>query len=265
MTTTTAPTTTVSPAPLRLRAGASYVAQTIRLTFKTWSYALFTIAMPVVLYLVFNALWGSEQVVPGVNYSALIMVQMAAYGALGAAMSGGAVIAMERRSGWFRQLMLTMLPPRAFLIARAVVVMAMVLPSLLLVFGAGYVVGGVRLPAGTWIAALALMWVALIPPALLGLVIGLWVKGEAVPGANTMVLLLLALGGGLWFPMDLMPQTMQTIGKALPSYWLAQFGNWPLLHDPFPFLGVAVLAVWVAALIVLGALGYRRAAATSKR
>ena len=77
----------------------------------------------------------------------MIMVSMAAYGSLGAAMSGGAQLALERRSGWFRQLSITALPPRSFLWAKAAVIMLIVLPALLLVFAAGYVVGGVRAPA----------------------------------------------------------------------------------------------------------------------
>ena len=78
--------------------------------------------------------------------------------------------------------------------------MVLVLPSLLLVFGAGFLIGGVRLPLTVWLASLALMWLALIPLAILGIVIGLWVKAEAVGGVTTLVLLLLAMLGGLWLP-----------------------------------------------------------------
>ena len=80
--------------------------------------------------------------------SAMIMVSMAAYGSLGAAMSGGSQLALERRSGWFRQLSITAWPPREFLLAKAAVIMVLVLPALLLVFAAGFAVGGVRLPVG---------------------------------------------------------------------------------------------------------------------
>ena len=251
--------------PGPLGASLHYAVRTATLTLKTWSYVLFTIGMPVILYLVFNGLWGSQPIAPGVNYSAIIMVQMAAYGALGAAMSGGAVIALERRSGWFRQLMITSLPPRSFLIARSAVVLSLVLPSLILVFTAGFVFGGVRAPVSAWVVSLLLMWAALAPLAILGLVIGLWVRGEAVQGLTTLILLLLSLAGGLWFPAEMMPPLMQTTAKFLPSYWIAEFGRWPFLAGPFPWLGVLVLAVWAVVLVFVGALGYRRAARNSKR
>ena len=59
---------------------------------------------------------------------------------------------------------------------------------------------------------------------------------------------------------------MQSVAHALPSYWLAELGRYPFLpRHAFPWTGVAVLLAWRSCLTVLGALGYRRAAASSKR
>ena len=190
----------------------------------------------------------------------MIMVSMAAYGSLGAAMSGGAQLALERRSGWFRQLNITALPAQIFLLAKSAVIMVVVLPALILVFVAGFVVGGVRAPATAWLASLALMWLALLPMTILGVAIGLWAGADAVPGVTTLVLLMLSALGGLWFPVQIMPDVMQTIAKTLPSYWLAELGRWPFLPGTgFPWAGIAVLLGWSIGLTVLGALGYRRA------
>ena len=62
------------------------------------------------------------------------------------------------------------------------------------------------------------------------------------------------------------PATMQTVAHALPTYWLAEFGRYPFIPGaPFPWTGVWVMLAWSIGLTILGALGYRRAAATSKR
>lgn len=256
---------TTQTSTTRIPAVLWYAAHTARLTIKNWPYLIFTLAMPVIMYLVFTGLWGTDQVVPGVSYATVIMVQMAAYGALGAAMSGGAVIALERRSGWFRQLTITALAPRSFLIARTATVLTLVLPALALVFAFGYAVGGVRAPISAWVVSALLMWLALVPLAALGLVIGIWVKGEAAQGATTLIMLLLSLAGGLWFPAEMMPATMQSLAQTLPSYWIAYLGRWPFVGGSFPGTGLVVLAVWTVALVLLGGLGYRRAAAHSKR
>lgn len=252
-----------SPAP-GIPPALHYALHTATLTARNISFVVFTVIMPVSLYLVFNAIYGG-----GANAglaSAMIMVSMAAYGSLGAAMSGGAQLALERRSGWFRQLMITSVQPRVFLWARASVTMLLVLPALLLVFIAGASLGGVTATVGQWLASLALLWVGLLPLTVLGVVVGVWVKVQAVHGVTTMLLLALSLLGGLWFPVAAMPPAMATVARALPTYWLGELGRFPFLPGAeFPWGGIWVLLAWSAALTVLGALGYRRAAATSKR
>jgi ABC-2 type transport system permease protein len=241
-----------------------YALHSAVLTAKNVTFVVFTVIMPVTLYLVFSAIYGGES--HGGIASAMIMVSMAAYGSLGAAMSGGAQLALERRSGWFRQLMITSVPPRLFLWGRAAVTMLLVLPALLLVFAAGALLGGVSATAGQWLSSLGLLWIGLLPMVVLGMVVGVWVKAEAVQGVTTMLLLALSLLGGLWFPVQAMPPVMAAVAPALPTYWLGELGRFPFLPDgEFPWGGIWVLLAWSIALTVLGALGYRRAAATSKR
>ncbi len=241
-----------------------YTLHSTMITGKNWSFVLFSVGLPVVLYLVFSQMFSPGDG-GGNDWAAMTMVSLAAYGSLGAAMAGGAQLAVERRSGWFRQLTITALPPRSFLWAKAGVIMLLVLPALILVYLAGLLAGGVRLPVLVWLASLGLMWLALVPMAILGLVIGLWAKAEAVPGVTTLVMLLIAMLGGLWFPAQLMPPVMQTIAHTLPSYWLAELGRYPILGGAWPWAGVGVLLAWSAGLTVLGVLGYRRAVASSKR
>ena len=134
----------------------------------------------------------------------MIMVSMAAYGSLGAAMSGGAQLAVERRSGWFRQLSITALPPRVFLWAKAAVIMLIVLPALVLVFAAGAVSAA---SAPRWrMAGLARPDVAGADPddhagsrdRPLG-------QGRGRAGGDHPDAAALSLLGGLWFPVELMP------------------------------------------------------------
>lgn len=256
----------------RIAAPAHYLLHTLRLTIKNTGFMIFSVITPLVLYVVFVQIFGAAAPVGGISWPAMYMVALAAYGSLGAAMGGGSQLAVERRSGWFRQLTITTLRPRQFLLAKAGVIMLVVLPALVLVFAAGFVVGGVRAAWWTWPAALALMWLALIPVAVLGLVIGLWVKAETVQGLTTLTLLVLSMLGGLWFPAQLMPAAMRRLAELLPSYWIAEFGRYPFRaaaaggHPAvFPWHGVLVLLAWMITLTIVGALGYRRAAATSKR
>lgn len=261
MTTTPVAPRTTPHAPPALH----YLVVSAQLVVKNPGFAIFAVALPVILYVVFQQVFG-RSTLDGLNWPAMVMVSMAAYGALGAALSGGAQLAVERRSGWLRQLTLTSLTARSILWAKAGVIMLLVLPALGMVYAAGYVLGGVRAPVADWLVSIGLMWVALVPLTVLGVALGLWVRAEAVQGLTTLVLLLLALLGGLWFPVQTMPAALQAIARATPSYWVAELGRFPFVDGaPFPWTGIAVLAGWTAALTVLGVLGYRRAAEHSTR
>ena len=78
-------------------------------------------------------------------------------------------------------------------------------------------------------------------------------------------MLALSMLGGLWFPLEMMPEAMQTVGKLLPSYWAGRIGTWPLVGGDFPTQGVLVIGTWAVVLVGLGALGYGRAVRTSRR
>lgn len=241
-----------------------YTAQNLILAFKDWSFLAFIVAMPTIMYLFFSNIYGNQITDTGVKVAALLMVSMATYGGLGAAMHAGAQIQAERSSGWFRQLMLTSLTPTEFMVAKIISALCLVVPAILVVFAAG-MLRGVSLPLSTWFEVLFLLLVALLPMVVMGLVLGLWLKQQAAAAATTLVMLALSMLGGLFIPLDAMPPFMQHVGKLLPSYWAGQIGLWPITNGAFPWYGVVVISIWTAVLLGMGALGYLRAVHTSRR
>lgn len=230
---------------------------------REWSFLAFVVAMPTAMYLFLASIYGTAGA-DGIQASAVMMVTMATYGGLGAAMSAGNQIQNERSTGWFRQLMITGLTPAQFVTAKVLVAVGVVIPAIGIVFLAG-ALRGVRLDAVMWLGSAALLLVALLPMILLGLTLGLWFKPAAASAATTLTMLTLSMLGGLWVPLDLMPGPMAAFGRLLPSHWAGQIGLWPIVGGPFPWQGVLVIGAWAAALVVLGALGYRRAVRTSRR
>ena len=241
-----------------------YVGQSIRIQWRDWAFLGFIIVMPTLVYLFFSGIYGAQPTASGHNVDALMMIMMGTYGGMGAAMNAGSQIQSERSSGWFRQLMLTALTPSEFVLAKIVTAIAVVTPAIAVVFVAG-ASRGVRLDAVTWLASLLLILAALLPMVVLGLVIGLWFKTHTASAVTTLSMMALAMLGGLWIPLAMMPPVLRTVGPLLPSYWAGQIGTWPLVGGDFPWGGVAVLVAWLAVLLALGALGYGRAVRTSRR
>ncbi|QLQ14855.1 MAG: ABC transporter permease [Micropruina sp.] len=229
-----------------------------------WAFLAFVIAIPVTMYLFFSGIFGAQANDSGVAVAAVMMATMATYGGLGAAMSAGANIQTERTTGWVRQLLLTALTPTEFMVGRVIAAVLLVAPAIGAVFVTG-ALRGVSLSPGTWAAAFGLTLAALLPMIVLGLVLGLLFKPQTAGAATTLVMMALSMLGGLWLPLDLMPEFMQAVGRLLPSYWASQLGGWPISGGAFPLQGVVVIGVWTVALAVIGVLSYRRAVRATRR
>ncbi len=80
-------------------------------TYRNIRYLLFTLGIPVILFLVIGGAFDNQRIL-GVSGQTWYMINMAVFGALGAVLGVGARIAVERDAGWNRQLRLTPLPPR---------------------------------------------------------------------------------------------------------------------------------------------------------
>jgi ABC-2 type transport system permease protein len=100
---------------------------------------------------------------------------------------------------------------------------------------------------------------------LIGLVLGLLLKPSAVGPASTMTLLVVAMLGGLWFPLEMFPAIAQGIGRATPAFWIAEYPRTVFAGGELDPRGLLVIGAWMLALATVGALSYRRAISTSKR
>lgn len=253
MTTTTAPRPT-GTAGMTVR----YALISTRTVYRNTGFLVLTVALPLLLFLLYANLYQGQDAGDGLTVVAYLMVSMASFGCIGAAINTGARVAVERQVGWNRQLRLTALPARSYLIAKAAVSMLVTLPALILVFIAGATIGGVSLSAGRWLETGLAVWLGLIPFAVLGLVIGFAGTVDTVQPISMITYLGLSILGGLWFPVDLFPQFLQDVAKITPSYWLAELGRTVLAGDGVPMTAVVVLAVWTIALGALGAFAYSR-------
>lgn len=239
--------------------GLSYTLVSTRSTFRNTSFVLFTLALPLVMYLLFDNLYGNDKSVQnGITTSAYLMVSMAAYGGMGAAINAGARVAIERQTGWNRQLRLSALSPRAYLISKSAVSLVVALPAIVLVFLAGALIGHVHLPLTSWLGAGLGIWLAMIPFAVAGLVIGSVARVETVQPITTLIYIGMSILGGLWFPIDQLSPFLQGLAKVLPSYWVGETGRAVLGRQSLAGNGILVLAAWTLGLGLIGALAYRR-------
>ncbi|GAA4632875.1 ABC transporter permease [Actinoallomurus vinaceus] len=244
-----------------------YLGVEIRRTIRDRRFIFFTMAIPVAFYLLWANVYGkSSGSVAGtdLNARAYLLVSMASYGAVGAALTTtGARLATERQIGWLRQLQVTPLRPWAVITAKIIASMCLALPAIILVGLAGVLTQHVHLSAGEWAGMISLMWLGTLPFAALGTLIGSLVGADAAQPVTLVCYFTLSILGGLWMPVDSLPKTLRHVAHWLPSNRFAGLG-WSIVggHAPSASDGL-VLAGWGLLLGVLALAAYRRATVRS--
>lgn len=238
---------------------SSYLRLEILRVLRNGAFTGYTIGFPVCFYLLFTVVF-APRMVGNSGFNAYYMVSMALYGAIGAGLMGvGTPIAMERTRGWTRQLALTPLRPRQYLVVKIASASVLCLPVILAIMLAGRLVHGVNLSVTTWLALVPTLWLGAIPFVGLGIAIGYTFRDESAQGVSLAIYFLMSLAGGLWLPITVFPSWLATVARALPTYRAGE-PSWHLLAGESPFTGGAIVLLgWGTAFLALAAWRFRRA------
>jgi ABC-2 type transport system permease protein len=222
---------------------ATYLRTELKRTFRNPRYMLFTLGIPVILFLVIGSAYDTK--IAGISGQTWYMVNMGMFGALSAVLGIGARISIERDAGWNRQLRLTPLPPLGYVLGKGVTGMLLALPALLLVDVAGRLTGKVDLTAMQWGEVVGLGWLAVLPMAVVGVGIGYLARGDSAQAVNGGLVMLMSMFGGLWFPIDgSAPEWLQSVAHMMPTYWITQIARAPISHQWPATGGWLVLLAW---------------------
>ena len=226
-------------------------------TFRNRRFYIFSFGFPLVLY---YAIAGPNRNVAslggtGISAPLYFMVGLAAFGTMNAVLGSGARIAAERSVGWNRQLRLTPLSTRTYFRVKVLTAYAMALVAIALLYIAGATLG-VRLQAGNWVEMTVLILIGLIPFAGLGILMGHLLTPDSIGPAMGGTTALLALLGGVWFPVT--GGAMHAVAEGLPSYWLVQAAHVGLGEPGWGTLGWAVVAAWSVGAALAAGRAYQR-------
>lgn len=266
MTTSTAvgPTATTVPHRTAGRLPLRYVWLETTRQLRNVRAMVFTFAVPVVMLLVFGSAFGGQQdSTTRLPYLVVTTLQMASYGAMTAALSQAFAIVNERSIGWNRQLRVTPLSGWGFMVSKVIGAMAFAAVSITITVLVATVGMHASLDPGHWLAAGLGIWCGVVPFALIAILIGQFAKPSFAQPLFTIVFMGLAILGGLWVPLSIMPGWMETVAHLLPSFWLNRIGQMGAgatgttgMSEP-----ALVLTGWAIALAAVIVWRYRRDAA----
>lgn len=231
----------------------TYLALEVRRVLRSPRTVMFVVGIPVLYFFIFKGLYGASA-----EATAYLMGGMAAFGAMMGTLFTGARTTTERAVGWQRQLRLTPLTPAQYLLGKGIVGVAIGLIPVVLIALAGALFGGVTLTGGGWVQLILGVWIAALPFAALGLLIGQLASTESLQIYTMSVMLLCGFLGGLWIPPTSFPSWLAGIAKILPSYWMADIGHGAVLHNSQLGTAAAVLGAWTIVLAAMVMVRYRK-------
>ncbi len=223
-------------------------------------FSLPTLAFPAMFYILFAVVLqigrGASMHMP-----TYLVVSYGIFGIIGPALFGfGVGVATERGEGWMLLKRATPMPPMAYFNAKLVMAMVFALIITAVMFTLGATLGGVSLPAADWVKLAVVNVLGTLPFCAMGLAIGYWARPQAAVAIVQMIYLPMAALSGLWFPIQILPEAVQSIAVFLPPYHLSQLGFHVIGMDvgTSPVVHMLALLGYAIVFLALAVAGYRR-------
>ena len=228
----------------------------LRRLMRNRRYFIFTVALPVVLYLLLGRQFNGN--VYGVSFGAFYMVDMAMLGAFSGALSGNAQrISQEKKEGWIRQLRLTSLPAYAYVVSKILVSMATTAVSIVIVLLLGRFYGHVYLAGWQWPVVALTVWFSATIFAALAVAIGYKFAPDQVQPITMIVYFGFLFLGGIWYPLS---GALKTVGQFSPTYQAVKIGT-DIIEGASVSVGLAIgLVVWLGIFVALATVAVRTTA-----
>jgi ABC-2 type transport system permease protein len=210
-------------------------------------FVFWSLAMPIMFYFIFTKLVTSNSI-DNPTWAAHYLMSMTTFSVMGSSiMTLGIRIVQERVHGWSTFMRVTPLPESIYFFSKMFGQLVMHLFSIIIIFIAGYLINGVSLSATQWIGSGLWILMASIPFLAIGTLVGTMKRVDTASGVSNAVYMILAILGGMWFPLETFPTMLRTIGQWLPSYsfgngaWEIVNGNAPQWHNIFILVGYLVV------------------------
>ncbi|EPD51522.1 hypothetical protein HMPREF1210_02120 [Paenisporosarcina sp. HGH0030] len=219
--------------------------------FRNPYYLFWSLFMPIVFYVIFTKIMNTD--VPDRElWNAHFLMSITTFSVMGSAiMTLGIRMVQEQSQGWTTFMKVTPLSGMVYFLSKMLGQTMIHVLSIVVLFVAGVLINGVSLPAMDWI--MSGLWILLgsIPFLGIGVLVGTMKKVETASGVSNMVYMLLAITGGMWMPMEVLPKTIQTLGSWLPAY---NYGNgaWEIIRGNVPEVkNIAILAFYLVLFMCL--------------
>lgn len=224
---------------------------------------VFTLLMPVAMYLLFGASMGfGEQSAGHANTAFTIMVSLGAFGAATAMTSLCSLAASEVGQGWGRQLAMTPLSMTGYALVKLVTALCFSALSVAAVFAAGALTIAEADSLWRWAACAAIILLGGLVYGLYGLGVGLSFNSDSAAALASITITFFGFLGNVFMPLT---GGMLDFARFTPLYGYVALVRWPVMEGSLmgggsdPLWAVALsVAAWTAVFVVLVRIGILR-------
>lgn len=214
-------------------------------------YIFWSLFMPIVFYIIFTKIFQFD-VDDRNEWNAHYLMSMTTFSVMGSSiMTMGIRMVEERSQGWTTFVRVTPLSSTVYYGAKMVGQTLVHVLSVVVIFIAGVLVNQVSLSALEWMYSAGWILLASVPFLAMGTLVGTMKRVDTAVGVSNVVYMVLAITGGMWMPMDVLPNVIQKVGLWLPAY---QFGNgaWEIIRGQAPELkNILLLAAYLLLFMLL--------------
>lgn len=232
-----------------------------RLLWRMPALSATSFLLPILLFAFVGLPNADSPYLPGISLGAYMLASFAAFAvSLTMIMNFGVTVALDRAENVDLLIRSTPLPPLVHLAARGSVALVSALLSVVALFAFALVLGGIELPAMTWLSMGLWLLIGSVTFVGLGFAIAYLVSPNAAPAVANIVFMVMSFASGLFVPLDQLPDIVADLAPLLPTYHYAQLA-WRTLGVPDTadlLVSVAWLAGYAVAFFALATWGYRR-------
>ncbi len=214
-------------------------------------FVFWSLVMPILFYYIFTNVVNTNPQ-DEAAWQAHYLMSMTVFSVMGSSMMTlGIRMVQERLQGWSTFMRITPLSDSVYFAAQMVGQSVIHLFSITIIFIAGALINNIALTAIEWV--MSGLWILLgsLPFLAIGTLIGLMKKVETAAGVSNVLYMVLAVSGGLWMPLEIMPKVMQNVAQWLPSY---HYGNgvWEIVRGGAPeWKNILLLVTYLVLFMVL--------------
>jgi ABC-2 type transport system permease protein len=204
---------------------ASEVLEQLRAIVREPAALLFSIVLPVGMFVLFVNMWGDQGGAAGLPVGTTMLATFGTFGVLSVCLfNPGLSVADDRERGWLRAKRVSPTPLPVTLAAKVIGALPYAVGALVAMCVAAAATGTLDASGVALVRLVGALVLGSLPFALFSLALGFRATTNTAVAVLQAVLFPMVIASGLWFPLEALPDAVSSIAPFLPTYHLAEFG-----------------------------------------